>query len=110
MNDDFNTPSAIAALFEHEPRVNAWLNSGEALTKEALEALEACYNRLMGDVLGLLPEGLDDEDGREPAGRESDRATDTDAEQALREQRKLCGRRCHSRPPRRAGGAASGWP
>ena len=61
MNDDFNTPSAIAALFELSRGVNAWLDQGQGLTREALEAVERLFQRLMGDVLGLLPEEIEDE-------------------------------------------------
>jgi cysteinyl-tRNA synthetase len=54
MNDDFNTPRAIAALFDLSREVNILLNSGEAVSKATLEAIEGLYQSLGGDVLGLM--------------------------------------------------------
>lgn len=85
MNDDFNTPNAIAALFELSRGINAWLDQGQGITQEALEAVDSLLERLMGEVLGLLPEGLEDE--MEPGlGRELIELL-IQARSALREQR-----------------------
>ncbi|MBC7315099.1 MAG: cysteine--tRNA ligase [Chloroflexi bacterium] len=61
MDDDFNTPGAIAALFEMTREVNALLNRGTPLTQGSLQAIDALYRRLAGDVLGILPASLEEE-------------------------------------------------
>ena len=60
MNDDFNTAGAIAALFDATREVNALLADEAALTRGSLEALDTLYRRLAGDVLGVLPENLEE--------------------------------------------------
>ncbi len=59
MDDDFNTPGAIAALFDLTREVNTRLNSGQALTRGSLEAIDTLLARLAGDVLGVLPQDLE---------------------------------------------------
>ncbi len=58
MDDDLNTAGAIAALFDATREVNAMLAAPDMLTRGSLEALDTLYRRLMGDVLGVLPENL----------------------------------------------------
>jgi cysteinyl-tRNA synthetase len=53
MNDDFNTPLAIGALFDLSTEVNRWIDKGIA-TKEALEHANQIYTELGGDVLGVI--------------------------------------------------------
>lgn len=54
MDDDFNTASAIAELFDFSRETNTLLNA--ALPNRAtVAALEALYSDLAGAVLGLLP-------------------------------------------------------
>ena len=53
MDDDFNTPRAIATLFDLSREVNAHLNSGEPTSRATLEAIEGLYRTLGGDVLGI---------------------------------------------------------
>jgi cysteinyl-tRNA synthetase len=53
MNDDFNTPLAIGALFDLSTEVNRWIDKGIA-TKEALEHANQIYTELGGDVLGVV--------------------------------------------------------
>ncbi|MBI4770476.1 MAG: cysteine--tRNA ligase [Chloroflexi bacterium] len=62
MNDDFNAPAAIAVLFELSRLVNTLLyppeadgQPGPAAGRGTLEAVEALYRELAGDVLGILP-------------------------------------------------------
>ncbi len=52
MNDDFNTPQAIAALFEATREVNAKL--ADKPSGEYLAAAKAFYEDLAGEVLGIL--------------------------------------------------------
>lgn len=61
MNDDFNTPRAIAALFDLNRDVNELLNSGKSLGQATLDAIDDVYRELGGDVLGIIPEQLTDE-------------------------------------------------
>ncbi|MCD6519228.1 MAG: cysteine--tRNA ligase [Anaerolineae bacterium] len=63
MDDDFGTPEAIAALFEMTREVNTWLNAERAPSKGSLQAIDDLYRRLAGDVLGVLPEKLEEEMG-----------------------------------------------
>ncbi|HNS51025.1 MAG TPA: cysteine--tRNA ligase [Anaerolineae bacterium] len=53
MNDDFNAPRAIAALFDLCREVNTLLNSGRAVSQGTLEAIDALFGRLAEDALGL---------------------------------------------------------
>ncbi len=65
MNDDFNTPQAIATLFELSREVNSLLNSGELVSAGTLSAIDALYRELGGDVLGLVPDDLTEKAGGE---------------------------------------------
>jgi len=58
MDDDFNTPQAIAALFDLSKEVNTVLNSGEQLSSESLTKIDALYRELGDDVLGIIPKEL----------------------------------------------------
>jgi cysteinyl-tRNA synthetase len=53
MNDDFNTPRAIATLFDLSREVNTLLNSDETVSQGTLEAIDGLYQALGGDVLGI---------------------------------------------------------
>lgn len=55
MDDDFNAPRAIAALQDFTREVNGLLNSGATVGLPVMEAIEAAYSELAGDVLGLVP-------------------------------------------------------
>ena len=59
MDDDFNTPRAIAALQELTRDVNTLLNSDTTVGRGVLEAIDATYRALGGDVLGLVPAALE---------------------------------------------------
>jgi cysteinyl-tRNA synthetase len=67
MDDDFNTASAIGALFDLTKEVNTLLDSGEEISREALVAINDLYRELGGDVLGVIP----DEIAKEAAGLEN---------------------------------------
>jgi cysteinyl-tRNA synthetase len=53
MNEDFNTPSAIACLFDLSREVNQALARGTSLAPEELKAIEKFYMQHAVDVLGL---------------------------------------------------------
>jgi cysteinyl-tRNA synthetase len=59
MDDDFNTPGAVAALFDLIREVNTRLNADQRLTRGSLAAIDAQFSRLAGDVLGVMPAELE---------------------------------------------------
>lgn len=61
MDDDFNSPRAIAATFDFLKKVNPWLEKKE-LSKPALEKLLSTFNELLDGVLGLLPDSYQNSD------------------------------------------------
>ena len=63
MDDDFNTPQALAALFDLTKEANTLLNSGEPVSRGMLEAIDGLYRELGGDVLGIIPDQLPEEAG-----------------------------------------------
>ena len=68
MNDDFNTPQAIAALQQFTREVNSLLQDGTSLGAGILTQIVAPYEELAGGVLGLLPDGESGADASREAG------------------------------------------
>jgi cysteinyl-tRNA synthetase len=58
MNDDFNTPRAIATLFDLSREANSFLNSDQRASQATLAALDGLYRELGTDVLGLQFSGV----------------------------------------------------
>jgi cysteinyl-tRNA synthetase len=58
LDDDFNTPQALAVLFDLGREVNTLLNSGQPLSRPTLQAVDDLYRQLAGDVLGIIPAQL----------------------------------------------------
>ena len=56
MDDDFNAPAALAALFELTRQVNAMLAAGPQPGRATLAAIDAVYSELGGGVLGVIPQ------------------------------------------------------
>ncbi len=56
MNDDFNTPNALAQLFEFLKEINIWLDHGKDVAKETHKKAIKIIDETAGEVLGLLPE------------------------------------------------------
>ena len=56
MNDDFNTPKAIAVLFDFSRELNKYLHQPGPHHKPFLQEAERFYQVFAGEVLGLLPE------------------------------------------------------
>ncbi|MGB9772835.1 MAG: cysteine--tRNA ligase [Bacteroidota bacterium] len=56
MNDDFNTPQAIAVLFDLSKEVNQLLNSEVQYTANSLQEIDQLFRDLGGKVLGIVPE------------------------------------------------------
>jgi cysteinyl-tRNA synthetase len=55
LDDDFNAPIAVATLQNLTREVNTLLNSGQAVGKNTLAAIDALYGELGGTVLGIIP-------------------------------------------------------
>ncbi len=63
MDDDFNTPGGVAALFDLTREVNTWLAADDGhLNKTTLTAIDGLYRELGEDVLGIIPDPLPEED------------------------------------------------
>jgi cysteinyl-tRNA synthetase len=56
MDDDFNTPQAIAVLQALTRDVNTLLNDDADVGLPTLQAINDLYNELGGEVLGIIPE------------------------------------------------------
>jgi len=61
MNDDFNTPKAIASLFDFSKAVNTLLASGQPVSRGTLAAMDSLYRELGGKILGIIPDDLTQE-------------------------------------------------
>lgn len=60
MDDDFNSPRAIAATFDFIKKVSPWIENGEQkLSRPTYVKTVNIFNALLGDVLGLLPESFE---------------------------------------------------
>lgn len=71
MDDDFNTPQAIAVMFELTKEVNQLLNAETRPGADGLRKIDAWFRELGGTVLGLIPDELRSElspDGQLEAG------------------------------------------
>lgn len=55
MDEDINTSNAIAVIFDMSKEVNTLLNSGQEISKKCLEDIDALYQQLGGDILGIIP-------------------------------------------------------
>ena len=58
LDDDFNTAAAIGELFDLSKDVNTLLNSGQAISRETLQAIDGLYRELGGQILGIVPDSL----------------------------------------------------
>lgn len=70
MDDDFNSPRAIAVLQDLTRDVNTLLNSDAELGLSTLAAINETYTDIGGDVLGLVPavEAAERDNGQREAG------------------------------------------
>ncbi len=59
MDDDFNAPAALAVLQDLTRKVNSLLNEAAPLSQGSLAAIDQTYRELGGDVLGIVPDQLD---------------------------------------------------
>jgi cysteinyl-tRNA synthetase len=63
MDDDFNTPQALATLFEFAKEVNRVLDDSDNLSMGTLSAMDRIFRDLAGNVLGILPDELEERVG-----------------------------------------------
>jgi cysteinyl-tRNA synthetase len=60
MNDDFNSPKAIAAFFDFFRDMNIFLDkSSDRISPKHFETVMKTLNKTLGDVLGLMPADLE---------------------------------------------------
>jgi cysteinyl-tRNA synthetase len=71
MDNDFNTPQALAALFDFNKAVNSLINRGQPVTGGTLEAIDQTYRTLGGNILGLIPEEISTQEGTSAGLEES---------------------------------------
>ena len=64
MADDFNTPGAIAVLFEMLKDINTAIGSGRAIGAEFAALTHSFIATLAGEVLGIIPTGDQGTSGR----------------------------------------------
>ena len=82
MNDDFNTPEAIAVLFDLASEVNRAQGEEKQLLANTLKALGAALNFLQRDPTAFLQAGSKDQDGLTPSQIEEQIAARVAAKQA----------------------------
>jgi cysteinyl-tRNA synthetase len=58
MNDDFNTPQAVAVLFDAAREINQLLNSGKKCSYDSLRELLRLFDELGGNILGIISTGV----------------------------------------------------
>ena len=58
MDDDFNAPAALAVLQDLTRKVNSSINESAPLSQASLEAIDQTFRELGGDVLGIIPDQL----------------------------------------------------
>lgn len=56
MNDDFNTPLVLAALFDASKIINSTLDKRDFMTQLQLDELKEIFAVFFGEILGLKPE------------------------------------------------------
>ncbi len=71
MNNDFNTPQALAALFDFTRAVNSLVNSDQPVSAATLTLIDDTYRTLGGDILGIIPAEISVGGGKS-AGLEED--------------------------------------
>ena len=70
MDNDFNTPQALATLFDFNKQVNTLLNSEAPVGKQTLAAIDEAYRILGGDILGLISDDVSGASSSSAAGIE----------------------------------------
>jgi len=55
MNDDFNTPRALAKVFDFIRDINIWLDENKTPARSTIDYAQEALEKTVGGVLGLLP-------------------------------------------------------
>jgi cysteinyl-tRNA synthetase len=63
MSDDFNTPQALAVLFDFNRESNSLLNAEQPVSGATLEAIDGLYRELGSGILGIIPDELEGSTG-----------------------------------------------
>lgn len=63
MDDDFNTPQALATLFEFVKEVNRHLDENSRNAMGTLAAMDRIFRDLGGKILGIVPDNLEEREG-----------------------------------------------
>lgn len=63
MNDDFNTPQALAVLFDFNRETNSLLNAEQPVSGGTLKAIDGLYRELGSGILGIIPDELESSAG-----------------------------------------------
>ncbi|MGC9521835.1 MAG: cysteine--tRNA ligase [Anaerolineae bacterium] len=63
MDDDFNTPEALAILFDLVREANQTLDGDRDVSSGTLSAMDKLFRDLAGEVLGVLPQDLSGRSG-----------------------------------------------
>jgi cysteinyl-tRNA synthetase len=72
MDNDLNTPQALAALFDFNRAVNTLINGDQPVSEGTLKAIDDTYRTFGGDILGLIPADLSGSEGVSAPGLEED--------------------------------------
>jgi cysteinyl-tRNA synthetase len=72
MDHDFNTPQALAALFDFNRAVNTLINSNQPVAPATLKAIDETYRSLGGNILGIIPDELSAPGGASGDNRQED--------------------------------------
>lgn len=59
MDDDFNTPKALAALYDFARAINRLLDSEKPISRGTLATIDQFFRELGGQVLGIIPDELE---------------------------------------------------
>lgn len=66
LNDDFNTPKALARLFEIVPFINSYKDDKPGfrnVSSETIKALQKCFYDVLHDIMGLLDDAHSESNG-----------------------------------------------
>jgi cysteinyl-tRNA synthetase len=59
LDDDFNTPQAIASLFNISREVNQYLNDGNTYSSSSINNILEIYNTYADAILGIIPQNIE---------------------------------------------------
>lgn len=72
LDDDFNTPKALARLFELVPLVNSYKDNKPThrdISTETMQKLQACFNSVLVDIMGLEDDMIEEGNSTDALGK-----------------------------------------